>query len=401
MNKKLFLLLSVLVIIVMVTGCGGAAQQAAQDAQKAAEAAKEQADKAADEAQKAADEVKEQADKAVEEAQKAAEEVKDQAEQAVDAAKDAAGAAMAANIKPIKIALILPSTINDLAWSQSIYQSLKQIQDEAGKDKVELVYTENMFKVPDAAAAIRDYASNGYGLIIAHGAQYGDSLFEIAPDFPETSFAWGTTTNTGADKGVKNVFAYEPRGDEGGYVSGVLAAKLTKAKVIGLVGPVDAGDAKLHVDGFVAGVKATDPSIKVNVSFTGSFGDTALAAEAANTHVNAGADVLTGSSQQVVGAIGVAKDKNIPWIGIQADQSPVAPEAVVATALYDWHGLLLEMIAMHQAGEMGGKVLQLTLKNGGIRMIYSDKLPQEAVDAANQAQAGLVDGSIKIVAEPR
>jgi hypothetical protein len=46
-------------------------------------------------------------------------------------------------------------------------------------------------------------------------------------------------------------------------------------------------------------------------------------------------------------------------------------------------------------------VLQLTLKNGGIRMIYSDKLPKEAVDAANQAQAGLIDGSIKIVAEPR
>jgi hypothetical protein len=59
------------------------------------------------------------------------------------------------------------------------------------------------------------------------------------------------------------------------------------------------------------------------------------------------------------------------------------------------------MIKSHQAGEMGGKVLQLTFKNGGIRMIYSDKLPEEAVAAANAAEAGLIDGSIKIVAEPR
>lgn len=318
------------------------------------------------------------------------------------AAATAEPEAMSVDIEPIRIALVMPSTISDYAWSQSMYDSLKQIQEAAGgEDVVEIAYTENMFNVTDAAAAIRDYADNGYNLIIAHGAQYGTSLFEIAPDFPDTSFAWGTSTNTGADQGITNVFAYDPRGDQGGYVSGVLAAKITKAKIIGLVGPVDAGDAKLHVDGFLAGVKATDPDVKVNVSFTGSFGDTSLAAEAANVQVNAGADVLTGSSQQVIGAIGVAKEKNVPWIGIQSDQSPVAPDVVVATALYDWKNLVLDMIKSHQAGEMGGKVLQLTFKNGGIRMIYGDKLPEEAVAAAKEAEAGLIDGSIKIVAEPR
>lgn len=319
----------------------------------------------------------------------------------ISVAETSSSEAATGTMQPIKVALILPSTINDIAWSQSIYVSLKALQDEVGTDTLEFVYTENMFKVPDAAAAIRDYAANGYTLIIAHGAQYGDSLFEIAPDFPEVSFAWGTTTKTGADQGITNVFAYEPRGDEAGYVTGVLAAKLTKAKIIGLVGPVDAGDAKLHVDGFLAGVKATDPAIKVNVSFTGSFGDTALAAEAANTHVAAGADVLTGSSQQVVGAIGVAKDKGVPWIGVQADQSSAASETVMCSAIYDWKETLRTMIMKHQAGTLGGEVLQLTYANGGISTIYSDKLPAEAVDAAKAAEAGLADGSLKIVIEAR
>jgi basic membrane protein A len=304
-------------------------------------------------------------------------------------------------IEPIRIALVMPSTTTDLAWSQSIYDSLIALQDHYGKDVIEIAYTENMFNVTDAAAAIRDYADAGYNLVIAHGAQYGTSLFEIAPDFPETSFAWGTTTNTGADEGVTNVFAYEPRAEQGGYVSGVLAAHLTKAGIIGLVGPVDAGDAKLHVDGFLAGVKATDPDIQVNVSFTGSFGDTALAAEAANTHLQAGADVLTGSSQQVVGAIGVAQENGIPWLGIQADQSPAGPDVVVATVLYDWRATLLDMITANQAGEYGGRVLQLTLANGGQTMIYADSLPAEAVEAAQAAEAGIIDGSIEIVAEPR
>ncbi|NOZ48568.1 MAG: BMP family ABC transporter substrate-binding protein [Chloroflexi bacterium] len=318
-----------------------------------------------------------------------------------EAAPAAKGVFEYPEIQPVRIALVLPSTITDLAWSQSIYDSLVDLQKHYGEDVIDLAYTENMWNVTDAASAVRDYAADGYNLVIAHGAQYGTSLFEIAPDFPETSFAWGTSTDTGEAEGVSNVFAYEPRADQGGYVSGVLAAQLTKSGVIGVVGPVDAGDAKLHVDGFVAGVHAVNPDIKVNISFTGSFGDTALAAEAATTHINAGADVLTGSAQQVVGAIGVAKEKGVPWLGIQADQSPLAPDSVVATDLYDWRPTLLTMIRSQQAGEYGGKVLQLTLANGGQTMIYNDNLPADAVAAAKAAEQGIIDGSIEIVVEPR
>ena len=110
---------------------------------------------------------------------------------------------------------------------------------------------------------------------------------------------------------------------------------------------------------------------------------------------------MTGSSQQVAGAIGVAKEQGIPWMGIQADQSPLAPDVVVATVLYDWRPTLLEMITSQQAGEMGNKVLQLTLANGGQTMIYADSLPEDAVNAAKAAEEGIIDGSIEIVAEPR
>ena len=126
-----------------------------------------------------------------------------------------------AEIEPIRVALVMPSTTTDLAWSQSIYDSLVELQESYGEDNFEIAFTENMFNVTDAAAAIRDYADSGYNLVIAHGAQYGTSLFELAPDFPDTSFAWGTTTNTGEEEGVTNVFAYEPRAEEGGYVTGV------------------------------------------------------------------------------------------------------------------------------------------------------------------------------------
>ena len=105
---------------------------------------------------------------------------------------------MRASSARVRVALILPSTINDVSWSQSIYTSLKELQDEMGEDALEIAYTENMWSVPDAAIAIRDYASSGYNLVIAHGAQYGDSLMDVAAEFPEVSFAWGTTTRFAA-----------------------------------------------------------------------------------------------------------------------------------------------------------------------------------------------------------
>ncbi len=296
-----------------------------------------------------------------------------------------------------RVAVIMPSNINDLAFSQSMYDALVAIQTEmGGSDKMELVYSEGMFVVDDAAAAIRDYASQGYDLVIAHGSQYGSSLQEIAPDFSETSFAHGTTVNTFADEGITNVFAYEAASDQGGYVNGVIAANLTESNVIGIVGPIETGDAKLYIDGFVSGVNATNPDVEVNVNYIGSFSDVALAAESANTHIAAGADVLAGTAQMVVGAVGVAEEKGVLWFGTQASQTSLAPDIVVANQVYDWTVALDDMVDLIQQGTYGGKAYRITLENEGLVMDYNAgfDLPSDVKTQADAAIQGIIDGSI-------
>jgi len=309
------------------------------------------------------------------------------------------GGGGAGNDGVFRVAVIMPSNINDLAFSQSMYDALKAVQAEmGGEEKMELVYSEGMFVVDDAAAAIRDYASQGYDLVIAHGSQYGSSLQEIAPDFPKTSFAHGTTVNTFVDEGIENVFAYDAASDQGGYVNGVIAANLTESKVIGIVGPIETGDAKLYVDGFVAGVKATDPSVEVNVNYIGSFSDVALAAESANTHLAAGADALSGTAQMVVGAIGAAEEKGALWFGTQASQTSLAPDIVVANQVYDWTVVLDDMIDLINNGTYGGKAYRITLENEGLVMDYNDgfDLPTDVKSQAEAAVKGIIDGSITI-----
>ena len=281
---------------------------------------------------------------------------------------------LGASAKTFRVAVIMPSSISDMAFSQSMYDSLLTIQEEMGKENFEFVYSENMFVVTDAAAAIRDYASEGYDLVIAHGSQYGSSLMEIAPDFPNTSFTWGTSVNTFSDKGITNIFAYEARSEEGGYVCGVLAAKLSQTGIIGVIGPIETGDAKLYVDGFKVGVLAIKPDAQVNVNWTGSFSDVALASEAAQTHINVGADVLTGTAQMVVGAIGVARQRGVLWFGTQANQTSLAPEVVVANQVYDWTVVLRPMIQLIKEGKMGGTTYALTLANGGLKIVVNQEV---------------------------
>ncbi len=298
-----------------------------------------------------------------------------------------------------KVAIIMPSAINDNAFSQSMYEALLTVQKDMGGDsKMQIAYSENLFNVPDAAAAIRDYATKGYNLVIAHGSQYGTSLEQIAPDFPKTSFAWGTSLDTFQEKGINNVFAYQAEAEQGGYVQGVIGAMLSKSGTIGILGPVEAGDAKLYVDGFKQGALAAKPNAKVNVTYTGSFSDVSLMSAAATTQIQNGADVLTGSSQSVVGAIGVAKEKNVLWFGQQWDQSALAPSIVVASQVYDWVPTVKDMIDTVQKGVVGGKSYNLTLKNNGLVIKYNSgyTVPADVKSAADAALQGIKDGKITV-----
>ena len=292
--------------------------------------------------------------------------------------------------EPFRIAIIAPSASNDLAFTQSIVDAVAIVQAERGNTTVDV--TDGTFIVDDAAAAIRDYASQGYDLVIAHGSQYGGSLQEIAPEFPEVSFAWGTAADT---FGLANVFSYEAASDEGGYVMGVMAAALSQSKTIGIVGPVEVGDAQLYVEGFKAGAEANDSGVNVLVNYTGSFGDVALAAEAANAHIAAGADVMSGTAQMVVGAVGVADAEGVLWFGTQANQQSLA-DIVVASQVYKWEVILREILAKIDSGVLGGEIFVIDLANGGEVIEYNANysLSDDVKQLADQTIAGIIDGSI-------
>ncbi|HZJ49105.1 MAG TPA: BMP family protein, partial [Acidimicrobiia bacterium] len=287
-----------------------------------------------------------------------------------------------------KVAIIAPSASNDLAFTQSMVDAANKLKDDGVISEVAV--TDNAFVVDDAAVAIRDYASQGYDLVIAHGSQYGGSLQEIAPEFPDVSFAWGTAADT---FGLPNVYSYEAASDQGGTVMGIMAAALSSSDNVGIVGPIEVGDAKLYVDGFKAGVLSNKPSATVNVNYIDSFSDVALASEAAQSLIGAGADVLTGTAQMVVGAVGVAKTAGIPWFGTQANQTSLAPDIVVASQVYHWENMLEEWVKKIQDGTLGGEIYSITFANDGLVIEYNDAydLPADVKQLGDDAVKAFKD----------
>ncbi|HXN78907.1 MAG TPA: BMP family protein [Candidatus Dormibacteraeota bacterium] len=300
------------------------------------------------------------------------------------------GSTSSPSVQTLKVALIEPSLRNDLAFSQSMFAALQSL---AGPMNLQIAVTDNAFNVTDAANAMHQYAASGYNLVIAHGSQYGGTIQQLAPQFPKTSFAWGTA---GVTFGQPNVFAYQANSQEGGYVEGYEAALLSKSKVLGVIGPIDVGDAHLYVVGFKAGALAADPHVTVRVSFTGSFSDTTLMSTAATSYVSQGADVLTGTSQSVVGAIGVAKNKNVAWFGTQWDQSSLASSQVVASQVYDWTGIVKQMVTAIRGGVLGGATYTITLGNDGEKIAYnpSYSLPASVKSGGDGVVAKIISGAI-------
>jgi basic membrane protein A len=287
--------------------------------------------------------------------------------------------------EPLRAAVVTPSAENDLAFSQSIVDALHRM--EAAGLLSEVAITPGTFIVEDAGVALRNYAEEGYDLVIAHGSQYGGLLEEIAPSFPGTAFAWGTSVET---FGQANISAYTTRSDQGGYAMGLAAAVIAGGSPVGIVGPIEVGDAKLFVDGFTAGVEAGGGT--ANAVYTDSFADVQLAAEAAQSFIDNGHAVLTGTAQMTVGAIGVARESSVPWFGTQSNQTTVGPEIVVANQVYRWDVVLDDLVRDIQAGTYGGNSYEINFANGGLVIEYNDAydLPADVRAIADAAVASFM-----------
>lgn len=275
--------------------------------------------------------------------------------------------------KPIKVALIVASTIDDKGWCQAMHDGIQEAMTELPEGTIADYKAVENTQPADAKSAIATYVTQGFNIIILHGSQYRSVVEEVAPDYPDIMFAFGTTTDIIAD----NVFSYMPQSEETGFLSGIVAGLTTKVNKVGVVGPIDGGDSARYNRGFVLGVQSVNPDAKITVTHIGDFGDTVKSAEFAESLIADGNDVLTGSSQQALGALRAVAgypDKDLWWLGQDIAQIDLDEGyKCIAASSYNYKAVMIGLVEAFNSGKLGGEVIPMNFNNGGFIWAWNDK----------------------------
>ncbi len=234
-----------------------------------------------------------------------------------------------------RVALITPGSIADAAWNSAAYRGLLRIRDSLG---AAISHVEA--GTPAAQEeALRTYAAQGYDLIIGNGFEFQEPSERVAEQYPRPVFA----VNSGARlKGrvVPLVFQIQ----EATYLAGMVAGGLTKSGIIGFIGGVELPPVAAGYRGWVNGARAVRPDVQSRVSYLNNWDDAAGGREAALAQIRLGADMLHHNADAAaLGVFQAVKESPGVYIfGANADQTALAPERVIGSAVIDLpHAFLL------------------------------------------------------------
>ncbi|MFQ5786010.1 MAG: BMP family protein, partial [Alphaproteobacteria bacterium] len=238
----------------------------------------------------------------------------------------------------LKVAAVFETPIEE-PWVNQIHVALLKAQKELG---VEYTWSESV-KAADFARVLHEYAQGGYDLIM--GDSFGTERItrRVAREYPNVAFVFGSGLGPAEPNfGVFDNWIHEPA-----YLSGVIAGKMSRSNVVGVVAAMPIPEVNRLSNAFCAGAREANKNAKCKFSFIGSFFDPPKAKEAALAQIEAGADVIYAERFGVVEA---AAEKGVLAIGNMSDQSGLAPDTVITSVVWDMWPTVKQVVSLVKAG---------------------------------------------------
>jgi basic membrane protein A len=247
----------------------------------------------------------------------------------------------------------------------------------------------------------------GAGLVIGVGFALENAVEAVAKQNPDSKFLLIDSPildAKGAPQALKNVRTVVFKEHEGSFLVGALAGLVAKEKV-GFVGGMEIPLIKKFEAGFRAGVKTTNPKAQVLVQYTGSFDNVQHGKQAAADLVAKNAEVVfhaAGSDGTgVIQAVKEAKDggKNVFVIGVDSDQSHLAPQAVLTSMVKRVDLAVWQAIKDLEAGTFSAGDGVMGLKEGGVTFApvtldFPGKA--EALAKVKRLEAAIIAGTLVV-----
>ena len=264
---------------------------------------------------------------------------------------------------------------------------------------------------PKWETTLNDVSSSGeYDFIVVGTWQMTDLLAAAAEKYPDQQYIYYDNEVAGAPNICNIAYAQKDMG----YLMGVFAAMMTSSdyegmnaeKVVGFVGGGDQPVINDFLYGFLEGVKATDPEVKVDTRYTESFVDTALGKELGLSMINdSKADIVWGVAGSAGnGAAEAAVETGTWFLGVDSDQELTLPADQAARTLTSGlknidKSLVWFFDELDAGTSHVGESVTLDLTNDGVGIVTDKnfaKAPQEVQDAVLKALADIQSGAIKV-----
>jgi basic membrane lipoprotein Med (substrate-binding protein (PBP1-ABC) superfamily) len=307
------------------------------------------------------------------------------------------GAGTASSSHPFRVALLTPGSIADGGWNQSAYEGLLRIRDQLGA-QVANVETKTPAQFEEE---FRGFASKGFDLIIGHGFEYQEAAAKVAAEYPHTIFVT-TSGNTLRPNLAPIVFELE----QATYLCGVVAGRMSRSKLVGLVGGIDLPSIRSTFQAFRAGVESVAPDVQVREVYTGSFDDVGGAQEAARALLEQGADFLMHQANDAGRGVFQAVQERaregatVYAFGTNKDQNEMAPDVVLASATLDAPSALLEVARAVKEKRFRAEPLRFGLESGVIRLVWNpklvDRVPAEVRQQVDELRQRIESGDLVV-----
>ena len=298
-----------------------------------------------------------------------------------------------AHADDFKMGLLVPNSIGEEGWSRIGYDALKRVEAELGVKVGHVELPEN----PDAfEKAFRDFAGQGYRVVLGHGFQFEDAALAVAADFPDTVFLVSQSRVHEA-----NVIGVSTDVSQPFYLMGVIAATMgTKA---GLIGGMEIPPVTQAFEGFMNGARSVRPDFPSTTAYLGSFTDANAAKEAAFSLIAQGADfVIPNANAAGMGVIQAARESGdrIGTFSVYSDYTHAAPKNVLGTFLADYGQGIVRIISDIKNGKLPQSNVDFGLKDTDvIRFTFNDEaarsIPQDLRKHLEEVSAKIVAGEIQ------
>jgi basic membrane protein A len=298
----------------------------------------------------------------------------DDSDSSSDGGDDGAGAAEGedADGDLPTMAIVLSGQVNDYSWNQAAYDGAQTLMDDGVI--ADFAYQEDVADA-DVERAVRAYAEEGYDVVVAHSFNYGEAVKALAPDYPDTLFAYAG----GFGDSTANVADYAQPFHETAYLQGILGAGLSENHVVAGAAGFDIPVCKSMFDAYLMGAQLVHPDATGTYVAVGDWNDVQLGKETALGQVDGGADMFIGCGQgPTLGQIEAAKETpGSTVVGYVNDMSELGPDVVLTSTIWRLDTVFEAMVADAVAGNIDpAEYYEFTFAEEGMDIAINEALAE-------------------------